>query len=93
MPGCLLGLVEYVLCAVDVLGPAAGDQRASPRRARAGEQQRRAEMLLDLGGGGEVALGSFRSKAGVSVLKSGTAESDEHGHWRALTRALPHRVA
>ncbi len=55
--GGVLGLLEHVLCAVEVLGPAAGDQRAGPVSAGAGEEQRRAEALLDLGGGGEVALG------------------------------------
>ena len=46
-----------VLRAVEVLGPAAGDERAGPAGVGAGEEQRRAEPLLDLGGGGEVALG------------------------------------
>ncbi len=55
--GGVLGLLEHVLGAVEVLGPAAGDQRAGPAGAGAGEEQRRAEALLDLGGGGEVALG------------------------------------
>src|SRR5271167_4716760 len=69
--GDLLRLVEHGLCAVAILGAAAGDQRAGPRGARAGKKQRRAEPPLDLGGGGEVLLG-------LLVALQGRREQSEH---------------
>ena len=41
--GGLLGLLEHALCAVEVLGPAAVDQRAGPAGVGAGQQQWRSE--------------------------------------------------
>ncbi len=54
--GGVVGVFEHVLRAVEVLGPSAGDERPGPVGAGAGQEQRRTEMLLNLGGGGEVAL-------------------------------------
>lgn len=51
-----LRLFEDGPCALEVLGPAAGDKRSGPAGVGAGEEQRCTEPLVDLGGGGEVAF-------------------------------------
>ena len=70
-PGCLLGLLEHVSCAREVLGALAGDQRAGPACVGAGEEQRRTEPPLDLSGGGKVAVGVLIALKLAKTLSTG----------------------
>ena len=76
-PGGPLGLFEHCLYAVEILWPAARDQRARPAGVGTGQEQRRAEPLVYTRGRGEVLLG-------LLVALEGRGESAERPRNRAI---------